>query len=120
MYLFLIMFSCLVFYHFIFSYFLLSYLILYYIILYYLALDLFNLFCSMSREEQYHEFLLPNPLAQSSKKETIAECLLSPSKARHIVVPPSDTSLFVVRTPRANASLLSLKDFENQVSIKIL
>ena len=77
-------------------------------------------YCSMTREELYHEFLLPNPLAQSSKKETIAECLLSPSKARHIVVPPADTSLFVVRTPRANASLLSLKDFENQVRIQAL
>lgn len=69
----------------------------------------------MTREQLYHEFLLPNPLAQSSPKETIAECLLSPSKARHIVVPPADTSLFVVRTPKADASLLSLKDFENQV-----
>jgi hypothetical protein len=69
----------------------------------------------MTREQLYHEFLLPNPLAQSSPKETITECLLSPSKARHIVVPPADTSLFVVRTPKADASLLSLKDFENQV-----
>jgi hypothetical protein len=69
----------------------------------------------MTREQIYHEFLLPNPLAQSSPKETIAECLLSPSKARHIVVPPADTSLFVVRTPKADASLISLKDFENQV-----
>lgn len=72
----------------------------------------------MTREEMYHEFLLPNPLAQSSRKETIAECLLSPSKERHIVVPPADTSLFVVRTPRANASLISLKDFENQVCLQ--
>jgi hypothetical protein len=30
-------------------------------------------------------------------------------------VPPADTSLFVVRTPKADASLISLKDFENQV-----
>lgn len=72
----------------------------------------------MSRDEKYYEHLLSNPLSvltDSSPTETVAECLLSPSKARHIVVPPPSTSLFVVRTPKANASLINLKDFENQV-----
>ena len=73
---------------------------------------------SMSRDEKYYEYLLSNPLSvltDSTPTETVAECLLSPSKARHVVVPPPSTSLFVVRTPKANASLINLKDFENQV-----
>jgi predicted acylesterase/phospholipase RssA len=67
------------------------------------------------QSELYHEYILSNPsIVEAENTETVAECLVSPSKTRHIVVAPAHTSLFVVRTPRANASLMNLKDFENQ------
>lgn len=61
-----------------------------------------------------HETVRPHdtPADHAPVTESVAQCLLSPSQSRHTVVAPAHTSLFVVRTPKANASLVSLKDYE--------
>ena len=35
------------------------------------------------------------------------------------MVAPAHTSLFVVRTPKANASLVSLKDYEVRLGVRL-
>jgi hypothetical protein len=63
-----------------------------------------------------HEVVTPadTPADFVTETESVEKCILNPSPNRHRVIAPPHSSLFVVRTPKADASLFSLRDFEAQ------